>query len=120
MGTSQYHKGNFYLSSFYFYTIHFINAIARHSFFFLSLSKVLFSYVLQISKDEITFWTGGEVSNMLIHPKIKLLIVTDGSEGFMYHTKVSLPKSFHSDFNCLHWFYNPYSDELTEMLVMTC
>jgi len=81
---------------------------------------VLFSYVLQISKDEITFWTGGEVSNMLIHPKIKLLIVTDGSEGFMYHTKVSLPKSFHSDFNCLHWFYNPYSDELTEMLVMTC
>lgn len=43
--------------------------------------------IIKISKDEITFWTGGDVLNMLIHPKIMLLIVTEGSEGFIYHTK---------------------------------
>jgi len=77
-------------------------------------TEVLFSYALQISEEEITFLTGGDdpydddvVLNKLFHPNLKLLIVTEGSEGCRYYTKVSFPKSFYSDFNCLNRFYNP-------------
>jgi len=107
-------KVNFICLVFYFYTIHFINVIARHSFSFLSLFEVLFSYVLQISEDEITFlidrcdhYDDDVVLDKLFYPNLKLLIVTGGSEGCRYYTKVSLPKSFNSDFNCLNRFYNP-------------
>ncbi|KEH42502.1 pfkB family carbohydrate kinase [Medicago truncatula] len=51
--------------------------------------NVLFSYVLQISEDEITFLTcGGDPSDddvvldKLFHPNLKLLIVTEGSGDF--------------------------------------
>lgn len=50
---------------------------------------------LQISEDEITFLTGGDdpyddniVLNKLFHPNLKLLVVTEGSEGCRYYTKV--------------------------------
>jgi sugar/nucleoside kinase (ribokinase family) len=102
MGSSRCNKGKFYLSSFLPLYNTLYNAIARHSFFFLSPSEVLFSYVLQISEDEITFLIGGGdpydddvVLNKLFHPNLKLLIVTEGSKGCRYYTKVSLPKSFH-------------------------
>ncbi|MCI08827.1 fructokinase-5-like [Trifolium medium] len=53
--------------------------------------------VIKISEEEITFLTGGDdpydddddvVLNKLFHPHIKLLIVTEGSEGCRYYTKV--------------------------------
>jgi len=111
MGSSRCHKGKFYLSSFLllYNTLYKCHCTL---FFFLSLSlfELLFSYVLQINEDEITFLTGGGdpydddvVLNKLFHPNLKLLIVTSGSEGCRYYTKVSLPKSF----NCLNRFYNP-------------
>ncbi|CAJ1977120.1 unnamed protein product [Sphenostylis stenocarpa] len=50
--------------------------------------------VIKISEDEITFLTGGDdpyddnvVLNKLFHPNLKLLIVTEGSEGCRYYTK---------------------------------
>ncbi|GAU15492.1 hypothetical protein TSUD_45290 [Trifolium subterraneum] len=50
--------------------------------------------VIKISEEEITFLTGGDdpydddvVLNKLFHPHIKLLIVTEGSEGCRYYTK---------------------------------
>ncbi|GAV61841.1 PfkB domain-containing protein [Cephalotus follicularis] len=50
--------------------------------------------VIKISEDEITFLTGGDdpyddnvVLNKLFHPSLKLLIVTEGSEGCRYYTK---------------------------------
>lgn len=52
---------------------------------------------LQISEEEITFLTNGGDPNddnvvleKLFHPNLKLLIVTEGSEGCRYYTKVSL------------------------------
>lgn len=52
---------------------------------------------LQISEEEITFLTGGDdpysdevVLKKLFHPNLKLLIVTEGSEGCRYYTKVPL------------------------------
>jgi fructokinase len=51
---------------------------------------------LQISEDEITFLTGDDdhhdddvVLKKLFHPNLKLLLVTEGSEGCRYYTKVS-------------------------------
>lgn len=50
--------------------------------------------VIKISEEEITFLTGGDdpydddvVLNKLFHPNLKLLIVTEGSEGCRYYTK---------------------------------
>ncbi|KAK7391107.1 hypothetical protein VNO78_19477 [Psophocarpus tetragonolobus] len=50
--------------------------------------------VIKISEDEITFLTGGDdpyddnvVLEKLFHPNLKLLIVTEGSEGCRYYTK---------------------------------
>ncbi|XP_054801444.1 probable fructokinase-7 [Prosopis cineraria] len=50
--------------------------------------------IIKISEDEITFLTGGDdpyddnvVLNKLFHPNLKLLIVTEGSEGCRYYTK---------------------------------
>ncbi|CAK8573588.1 unnamed protein product [Lathyrus sativus] len=50
--------------------------------------------VIKVSEDEITFLTGGDdpyddnvVLNKLFHPNLKLLIVTEGSEGCRYYTK---------------------------------
>ncbi|KAG5075143.1 hypothetical protein JHK82_056504 [Glycine max] len=50
--------------------------------------------VIKISEDEITFLTGGDdpyddnvVLKKLFHPNLKLLIVTEGSEGCRYYTK---------------------------------
>ncbi|KAJ8771513.1 hypothetical protein K2173_026690 [Erythroxylum novogranatense] len=50
--------------------------------------------VIKISEEEITFLTGGEdpsddnvVLKKLFHPNLKLLIVTEGSEGCRYYTK---------------------------------
>jgi len=52
---------------------------------------------VQISEDEITFLTGGDdpyddnvVLEKLFHPNLKLLIVTEGSEGCRYYTKVRM------------------------------
>ena len=49
----------------------------------------------QISEDEIIFLTGGDdpyddnvVLKKLFHPNLKLLLVTEGSEGCRYYTKV--------------------------------
>lgn len=57
---------------------------------------------MQVSEDEITFLTeGGDpyddnvVMNKLFHPNLKLLIVTEGSAGCRYYTKVSLSLSNH-------------------------
>ncbi|KAK7380217.1 hypothetical protein VNO78_32722 [Psophocarpus tetragonolobus] len=50
--------------------------------------------VIKISEDEITFLTGGDdpyddnvVLDKLFHPNLKLLIVTEGSQGCRYYTK---------------------------------
>ncbi|XP_061361097.1 probable fructokinase-7 [Gastrolobium bilobum] len=50
--------------------------------------------VIKISEDEITFLTGGDdpyddnvVLKKLFHPNLKLLIVTEGSEGCRYYTQ---------------------------------
>lgn len=55
---------------------------------------------MQISEDEITFLTWGDdpyddnvVLKKLFHPNLKLLIVTEGSAGCRYYTKVCFPKS---------------------------
>ena len=55
---------------------------------------------LQISGDEISFLTGGDdpyddnvVLEKLFHPKLKVLIVSEGSKGCRYYTKV---------FICMH------------------
>lgn len=52
---------------------------------------------LQISEDEISFLTGGEDPNddnvvleKLFHPNLKLLLVSEGSKGCRYYTKVSI------------------------------
>ncbi|KAK7343648.1 hypothetical protein VNO77_12557 [Canavalia gladiata] len=50
--------------------------------------------VIKISEDEIRFLTGGDdpfddnvVQKKLFHPNLKLLIVTEGSDGCRYYTK---------------------------------
>ncbi|XP_042483896.1 probable fructokinase-7 [Macadamia integrifolia] len=50
--------------------------------------------IIKISEDEITFLTGGDdpyddnvVLKKLFHPNLKLLLVTEGSEGCRYYTK---------------------------------
>ncbi|PON88069.1 Ribokinase [Trema orientale] len=50
--------------------------------------------LIKISEDEITFLTGGDdpysdevVLKKLFHPNLKLLVVTEGSEGCRYYTK---------------------------------
>ncbi|KAH7854086.1 hypothetical protein Vadar_009949 [Vaccinium darrowii] len=50
--------------------------------------------VIKISEDEITFLTGGDdpyddnvVMEKLFHPNLKLLLVTEGSDGCRYYTK---------------------------------
>ncbi|KAG9132518.1 hypothetical protein Leryth_008429 [Lithospermum erythrorhizon] len=50
--------------------------------------------IIKISEDEITFLTGGDdhndddiVMKKLFHPKLKLLVVSEGSEGCRYYTK---------------------------------
>ncbi|KAK7270809.1 hypothetical protein RJT34_26250 [Clitoria ternatea] len=50
--------------------------------------------IIKISEDEIRFLTGGDdpyddnvVLKKLFHPSLKLLIVTEGSEGCRYYTK---------------------------------
>ncbi|XP_010693442.2 probable fructokinase-7 [Beta vulgaris subsp. vulgaris] len=50
--------------------------------------------MIKVSEDEITFLTGGDdpyddnvVMKKLFHPNLKLLIVTEGSEGCRYYTK---------------------------------
>uniref|UniRef100_A0A5B7BTA3 fructokinase n=1 Tax=Davidia involucrata TaxID=16924 RepID=A0A5B7BTA3_DAVIN len=50
--------------------------------------------IIKISEEEITFLTGGDdpyddnvVLKKLYHPNLKLLIVTEGSEGCRYYTK---------------------------------
>ncbi|PIA49845.1 hypothetical protein AQUCO_01300531v1 [Aquilegia coerulea] len=50
--------------------------------------------IIKISEDEITFLTGGDdpyddnvVLTKLFHPNLKLLLVTEGSDGCRYYTK---------------------------------
>lgn len=50
---------------------------------------------MQISEDEISFLTGADDPNdddvvlkRLFHPNLKLLLVTEGSAGCRYYTKV--------------------------------
>ncbi|OWM79492.1 hypothetical protein CDL15_Pgr022904 [Punica granatum] len=50
--------------------------------------------VIKINEEEITFLTGGDdpnddsvVQNKLFHPNLKLLIVTEGSQGCRYYTQ---------------------------------
>nr|KJB44452.1 hypothetical protein B456_007G254000 [Gossypium raimondii] len=52
------------------------------------------SDIIKVSEDEITFLTGGDdpyddnvVMKKLFHPNLKLLVVTEGSEGCRYYTK---------------------------------
>lgn len=63
---------------------------------------------VQISEEEITFLTGGDdpydddvVLKKLFHCNLKLLIVTEGSKGCRYYTKVCLPYQFEYDVTCL-------------------
>lgn len=58
-------------------------------------SPMLILWDWQISEEEITFLTGGDdpyddsvVLNKLFHPNLKLLVVTEGSSGCRYYTKV--------------------------------
>lgn len=53
--------------------------------------------IIKVSEDEITFFTDGDdayddnvVLKKLFHPNLKLLIVTEGSEGCRYYTNVLL------------------------------
>ncbi|KAK8561036.1 hypothetical protein V6N13_026466 [Hibiscus sabdariffa] len=55
------------------------------------------SDLIKVSEDEITFLTGGDdayddnvVMKKLFHPNLKLLVVTEGSAGCRYYTKVSI------------------------------
>lgn len=59
--------------------------------------KLLLSLYSQISEDEISFLTGGDdpyddnvVMEKLFHPNLKLLLVTEGSDGCRYYTKVCI------------------------------
>nr|KJB37262.1 hypothetical protein B456_006G196700 [Gossypium raimondii] len=52
------------------------------------------SDIIKVCEDEITFLTGGDdpyddnvVMKKLFHPNLKLLVVTEGSEGCRYYTK---------------------------------
>lgn len=48
---------------------------------------------LQVSEEELTFLTGSdgdEALEKLYHPNLQLSIVTEGSEGCRYYTKVSI------------------------------
>lgn len=60
-----------------------------------NLDLVFVYYFPQISEEEISFLTKGEdpyddaVVRKLFHPNLKLLLVTEGSEGCRYYTKVS-------------------------------
>ena len=52
---------------------------------------------LQISKEEITFLTEGDdpyddtvVREKLFHPNLKLLLVSEGTNGCRYYTRVSI------------------------------
>lgn len=63
---------------------------------------------VQISEEEITFLTGGDdpydddvVLKKLFHRNLKLLIVTEGSKGCRYYTKVCFPYQFEYDVTCL-------------------
>lgn len=75
---------------------------------------------VQMSEDEITFLTGGDdpyddnvVLKKLFHPNLKLLIVTEGSAGCRYYTKVCLHKSFDYDVQYPIGSTNiPHSNEL--------
>ena len=65
------------------------------SILLVNLMWYFFFMFVQISEDEITFLTGGDdpyddnvVLKKLFHPNLKLLIVTEGSEGCRYYTKV--------------------------------
>jgi len=93
---------------------------------------MVFSYVyVQISEDEITFLTGGDdpyddnvVLKKLFHPNLKLLIVTEGSQGCRYYTKVCLPNPFNYNVSLeaqflfisllcfLHKYHVPCTDKL--------
>lgn len=59
----------------------------------------------QISEEEISFLTKGEdpyddaVVRKLYHPNLKLLLVTEGSDGCRYYTKVSSQRCTHSIFS---------------------
>ena len=51
----------------------------------------------QVSEDEITFLTGGDdpyddnvVLNKLFHPKLKLLLVSEGPDGCRYYTQARI------------------------------
>lgn len=57
---------------------------------------------MQISEDEISFLTGADDPNddevvlkRLFHPNLKLLLVTEGSAGCRYYTKVFLSYFIH-------------------------
>ncbi|KAM7254019.1 hypothetical protein ACFE04_030983 [Oxalis oulophora] len=43
--------------------------------------------IIKISEEEIEFLTGGEDLKNLYHPKLKLLLVTEGPAGCRYYTK---------------------------------
>lgn len=54
---------------------------------------------MQVSEEEIEFLTEGAypydnvVLDKLYHPNLKLLLVTEGSEGCRYYTKVGITAS---------------------------
>ncbi|CAI0404130.1 unnamed protein product [Linum tenue] len=57
--------------------------------------------IIKINEDEIVFLTGGDDPNddnvvlkKLFHPNLKLLVVTEGSAGCRYYTKVNLHHIF--------------------------
>ncbi|XP_074308346.1 putative fructokinase-6, chloroplastic isoform X2 [Silene latifolia] len=59
----------------------------------LQESELDFDLITKVSEDEISFLTQGEdpyddnVVRKLFHPNLKLLLVTEGSEGCRYYTK---------------------------------
>lgn len=70
--------------------------------------------------------TGGDdpydddiVLKKLFHPNLKLLIVTEGSKGCRYYTKVCFPNQFWPEFLHTHYI-DTYVDPYNNLNVIRC
>jgi fructokinase len=59
----------------------------------LSFVMIMWFVGMKVSDEEVTFLTGGSSSDdknnlKMFHPRCKLMLVTEGSEGCRYYTSV--------------------------------
>ena len=102
MGPSRYYQGINFPNGGTFRSVGVYRSIFSANFFLCFLRVYWPLLIWQISEDEITFLTGGDdpynddvVLNKLFHPNLQLLLVSEGSQGCRYYTKVNF-KSLHA------------------------